>query len=1624
MNRSEEPGDLGQKSQTGSQVPSLQWYALLENLPESVMVMDAQTRKFVFANQCMCSILGYTQEEILQMPIEKLHPPEMLPIIAENFQQLAHGERLFSTDIVFQRSDGSLFPSDVSSTLIELEGKPYFCGIFTDITQRKQAEAEIIAAKELAEKNQRFLEEAQKIAQLGYWELDLVQNHLMWSEGVFEIFGCTPGQFEATYEAFLEFIHPEDRSLVNDAYQEHLETHQPYDIIHRVISQSGQLKYVHERCQSWFDKHGKPLRSLGTVLDITTQKQVEINLRKSEEKYRSLIESVDALIFLLDARGTLLFLNRPAAEMWEKEPGEMVGKNLAEFFPSPEASDLLKKVAKVLSENKGFSWNPSFEVKGNTRWYRNSIQPIRDESGNAFEALIFANDITDIKRGEEKLKQSERNYKSLFFDSPDGYLILRGGRFIECNKASETIIGGSREDLIGKTPADISPEFQPNGKRSAEFAEELIAETVEKGGNSFEWMHLRMDGTPFLARINLSVIKYQGEQVLFTTWQDITAQRETEERLRILSQAVEQNPVSIMILNLHGTIEYANKNACVTSAYSLQELVGQKPQDFSPDALSSQSRQRMLETLRAGKEWKGVIHSKRKNGQRYWESVTVTPINNPSDAATHFIVLKEDITERKRIQETLEINERRFRQVAEHSRTVVWETDPEGLYTFVSPVGKTVYGYSPEELVGRKTFRGLHPGTQIGVSSEGNSLLEKVANLEGPMIRKDGKTVWLSTNYAPIMNKEGKVTGFQGTDNDITERKRTREELRKFRTISEQANYGNAIADVDGTLLYVNPTFAQMHGYSVEELVGKNLQLLHNEKQRERLETLLQKLRERGEFSAEEIDHTRKDGSTFPSLMNAKTVVGKDNRPLFMSATVLDITFRKETLSRLSLLSRSVEQSPNYIVITDVEGAIEYVNPSFTENVGYSLDEARGQNPRILNSGFHSEAFYKKLWDTILSGNDWRGEFRNKKKNGELYWENAVISPVFNEEGKITHFVAVKEDTTERKKAEKALKESEAKMRAISESAQDAIIMLDGYGNVSFWNAAAETLFGYTAQEILGKNMHNLLAPSRYMDAHRKAFSLYQKTGQGNAVGKRLQLEARRKDGSEVSVELSLSAIRLGGEWNAVGIIRDITERMQAEQDRVARKAAEEASRAKSTFLSNMSHEIRTPLNAIIGFSQILHRDPSLSPKQLEKVQTIARSGEHLLKLINNILDLSKIEAGRFNLNPADFSLHDLLEDLENMLSYRAQQKGLQFLMEISPSVPAFARGDENKLRQVFINLVGNAIKFTEKGGIAIRVRGEPEKAGPKNVFFRLRVEVEDTGPGIPSEDLPHIFESFKVSQAGISQGGTGLGLTISKNLVEMMGGKIGVKSQAGRGTVFRFNILLETASGTQRDKKKESPNPIGLKSGTKALRILVVDDQEDNRELLRALLEPVGFHVKLAKNGKEAIEMNDSWSPHAILMDLRMPVMDGYEATRRIRAGEKASKVPIIAVTASAFEDDEKKVLASGVDGYVRKPLRIEDIFKELQRLLGVEFIYEREPMVSPPPVSGKPLSREDMEKIPRELVSEMYRAVEQGEMVRFKQLIARVAQQNEEVAKGLQALAKKFAYDTLLQLLENREG
>ncbi len=763
-----------------------------------------------------------------------------------------------------------------------------------------------------------------------------------------------------------------------------------------------------------------------TIGNFIEKNAKETALLKSEDKYRRLIENINDVIYEVTDSGIIRYISPAIEKMLGYTPDELIDKRIFDFVIEADCQVMKERIASRVKLDSSYHEYRFVNKTGNIQWLRKSTNEIVINEGSVCKIGTLT-DITQQKLAEVQLQNSELLYRSILNATPDVITItdLEGKIRFSSPKTLEMFGYESTEIFVGRSLLDyIDPSDH-------EKAIEGIAQMVRNNiYDATEYKALRSDGCTFDIEVKGEFIRDDAGnpyQMIFVT-RDITDRKMAEDKLRKLSSAVEQSPISIVITNLEGNIEYANPKACETTGYSLDELLGNNPRVLKSGETSSDEYSVLWDNIVQGKEWKGIFHNKRKNGELYWESSTIGPILDTSGKITNYLAIKEDITERRQMQLSLLKNEERLRQIAEISHTMIYETDPTGLYTYVSPVSVRILGLEPDQAVRKLYFFDSLPEEFRELAIGLYNRMVPVDQFVYPLYNQNRDLVWVEVNAIPIFNDNDEFIGYRGGLNDITKRKLAEDELKKFRTISDQSNYGNAIADLNGILIYSNAAFAHMHGMEVDELIGKPLSILHSGEQLVKVAEALGKLKTTGGFTAEEIWRTRKDGSVFPSLMNAKMIFDSNDQPLFMSASAIDITDIKEAEEKIRKLNQAIEQSPVAIVITDLKGNIEYASPAFYQTTGYTLKEVYGKSTSLLKSGKTDPSIYHNMWETIETGKAWQGEWINKKKNGELYWESVSITPILDTDGKMINYLAVKQDISQRKRDEQEIHDLNASL--------------------------------------------------------------------------------------------------------------------------------------------------------------------------------------------------------------------------------------------------------------------------------------------------------------------------------------------------------------------------------------------------------------------------------------------------------------------------------------------------------------------------------------------------------------------------------------------------------------------
>ena len=644
-----------------------------------------------------------------------------------------------------------------------------------------------------------------------------------------------------------------------------------------------------------------------------------------------------------------------------------------------------------------------------------------------------------------------------------------------------------------------------------------------------------------------------------------------------------------------------------------------------------------------------------------------------------------------------------------------------------------------------------------------------------------------------------------------------------------------------------------------------------------------------------------------------------------------DITNQKkaelETKEREARFQLLAEITIEGIVIHD-GGFIKDVNPSLSAMLGYEQSEVLGRN--IID--FISPDNRAAVAESMSKDSGRLLEITLIRRDGTTFIAE-VEGKSMGVIGSKLRMAAIR-DITKRKQTEEALNDRELQMRSITDSAYDAILMMDPIGNITYWNVAAERIFGYTSEEAVGKDLHQLIAPEKYHEAQKKAFSKFLVSGEGNAIGKIVDLEVIRKNETIIPVQLSLSAIKMSSGWHSVGILRDVTQQKRNEEELInAKTIAEEATHAKSEFLANMSHEIRTPMNAVIGFSELLKKT-DMTVKQRDYINKIDASAKSLLGIINDILDFSKMEAGKLELESVDFRLDDVINNIISMNSNKASEKNIELINNIECDVPYCLVGDPLRVGQVLLNLVNNAVKFTNEGHVLVEV----SLVDQTEQSCRIRFAVSDTGIGLTKEQKEKLFSAFSQADTSVTRrfGGTGLGLTISKRLVEMMKGTISVESDFGVGSTFSFEIAFQMQNG-------EKANQLVYKKSLQNLKVLIVDDNEVSREILKEQIGAFGIDAVTVASGKAAIQEVKNQSEKKpfdlVIMDWRMPEMDGIEAAKTILSDKSIDHMPMaIMVSAYGREEVARKAEKIGIQNFLMKPINQSLLFDTIVNMFDMD--------------------------------------------------------------------------------------
>ncbi len=1310
----------------------------------------------------------------------------------------------------------------------------------------------------------------------------------------------------------------------------------------------------------------------------------------SGDFYLTIFNATRQLIGIFTPAGRLVQVNQTALEVIGLQHQQVVNRFVWEtawLAGLPQAQAQFQQAFQQVRQGEVVQLEVELRIRtGEVLICDAVLKPLFDEQGNLYQVLGEGYNITARKQAEAALKASEMRYWEIVDHQTE--LICRflpDGTLTFVNEAYCRYFSQTRQTLIGQS---FLPVVLPEDRQV--IATALASFSPKNQVIACEYRVVLPNGSVHWQLWNIQAIYDTSNHLLEmqAMGQDITARKLAEEELRC-SEArnraiINAMPDLIMRVQDNGACvdcisPKQDNNQFLTVQHHLSEVL--------PPDLLDQQLSHVQQAIQTG-QLQVYEHQIKKFGQLAHEEIRIAPLTDQE-----VLILVRDISDRKRLEAILYDRENFLQTIYDGVGCNIFVVQPtedgDFLHVDANSTCEQLFGVARRTILGRKLTEMAHvlPLDHIQeLQSRYRHCFKTGLPLEfEEKTSMNGRENWWLTRLMPLVDADGVVYQVIGSSMSITDRKNLEAEIRQL-----------------------NQELEQRVASRTEELLKAQAALQDSEQ-----------------------------------------------------------------------FLRSIYEGVGYpIFVFDVleDGNFRFVgsNPAHQQEIGQINAAVQG---KLLADLIPDDAQAQKNWtffqDCLAAGTTISRE-ECQILQGSESWYLTTLNPLRGETGKIHRIVGTAFNITNLKQTEFALQESQQLAQRIADSIPNILYIYDLInGHILYTNRDLSEIMGYSEAPLLAdqpltftsyQDISRLLHPEDLASCE-KLLQQMANTADGKIL--ELELRLRHADGSWrwfSSRNTVFKREAIGRVTQIIGAAQDITDRKQLGQAlqqanldlenrveartaelRQAKEAAETANKAKSAFLASMSHELRTPLNAILGFSQLMARDPLLNLEQQQQLNIINRNGEHLLTLINDILEMSKIEAGRTTLNPAPFDLHHMLRSVEEMFQLKAASKDLELRVDRATNIPQFICTDESKLRQVLINLLSNGIKFTKVGQITLRVllqsQAEPvghlvEDAEANSAtatadLMPLLFEVQDTGLGIDAADFELLFSPFVQTESGRkSQEGTGLGLPISRQFVRIMGGDLTVESNLGRGSTFRFSIQAQSVTEVSLESIRPNRRIVGLAPGQPQYRILVVEDNWANRQLLIDLLEIIGFSVREARNGQEAIDLWREWHPHLIWMDIRMPIMDGYEATQTIRAEIKTLDTPgpnpvIVALTASAFEEDRVTILAAGCDDFVHKPVNSQTLLEKIAHYLDVKYIYdEGNSLLSSSPISSQPLTEtltaEQLRSLPFDLVEQLHLAAQIADEEMILQIVDQVPNQYQSIADSLRHLVYNFQLDHIIDITQ----
>ncbi|WP_204150559.1 PAS domain S-box protein [Leptolyngbya sp. CCY15150] len=1273
----------------------------------------------------------------------------------------------------------------------------------------------------------------------------------------------------------------------------------------------------------------------------------------------------------------------------------------------------------------------AIQPDGSIRYHEGRGKVEQDAQGQVVRLFGTALDITKRKLIEAALQASESRFRAIFEQAAVGINQAdRTGRLVEANQYFCTLLGYSRDELLALTVQDIT---HPNdtvfhGRPAPRIFEgDLDAFTVEK-------RYRHKDGTWIWAEVTISAVRdahgYPYCDLAIVV--DIRDRKRLEQELKAsqaqLSSILNSAEASISSFHYYDdqTWEtlYHSPGCTVVFGYPLDDFPAEKwLSSILPDDAARVMPQ-LLQAIHDQQTTTVEYRYHRPDGRICWIADTITSRREESISGWVVTLVGIDISDRKQAEVALEREVLRRRTLFEASIDGIVILDRAGHVMEANASFARMLGYSLDEMTSLNIMDFEAYWSPEDLDAKAEDMAFCGTTFETLHRRHDGSTYSVEIS-ANSVDWYGEPVHFC-ICRDISDRKQMEAEpvhSRDFRElIFNESSDALFLVDLDTILTTdCNQRAVELFEASCKEdliqMEGHRLQ--KRPFTESEIASIQQEIQQKGFWSLE-LEYITFQGREFWGDLSAKNITFGDQR--FQLVRVADITDRKQAELALQQLHEELQTfldyAPALISLFDQEGRYVRVNPAFAQTLGRSQSDIVGHTFEELFPDAMAMVFRERLQRLIISRSPLMVE-DDVELEGEFRTFQSILFPVVSS-GETDSYWAIATDITERKQMEQALQVQEQQFRGIFNSAVRFIGLLSPDGRFLDINHTALQLCSETRQDLMGVPIWE----GPWFVSYPETQAIMQEGAERASHGETSQAEILVMGIDQVERYVDVTFKPLldpdGQVYQILAEGSDISDRKRAEMHlQEARIAAETANQAKSRFLANMSHELRTPLNAVLGYAQILMRDPDLAYQYQDYVQTIFSSGHHLLSLINDVLDLAKVESGHMGIDLEAVNLPSLLDSIYGLLRQEIKTRGLAFDIEADPRLPKSIITDGKRLKQVLINLLGNAIKFTPHGSITLRaiVGAAPS---PSNLpTAALTFQVEDTGIGISPEDQQRIFEAFEQADAGRQlSGSTGLGLAISQQLVTLLGGHLQLCSEVGRGSTFQFTLVVDLA-GDVSNILTLPPTVTGLAIGQPPCRILVVDDQAVNRQFLEDALSHLGFEVYLAENGQEAIASWQSYQPDLILMDQRLPDFRGEQVTANIREWEaqnQLSAIPIFMVSASSMESDRATAIAAGCNAFLEKPIQIPELLQFIAQHLDVAFTSEEAIALSN--TAALTLTPEDLKVMPLDWISQLYEAATQCRNDRIDQLIADIPDDYTVLKQALSDYNYNIQVDVIMDL------